>query len=235
MKNRFYGDVNDYIKYGILDILSKEYKRIGINWYLTDDRHGNQMHGNDIRYLDKSEKWERYNPRIFKLLKQRVGIAKQRDISFCKTDGVITFHAEHVEQLPDNLSCSLYPAARKAWHNKALTTLSDCNLVFFDPDIGIKSKLARDPVKASEYCELSEITDYTWCDWLIVVFPGRFSRYEGLMTNPIISAVQNKKKVMAFLCGRMVLLYISNNIQAGILSQVFKEWGTKIGTKILIP
>jgi hypothetical protein len=36
MKNRFYGDKTDYIKYGLLDILTQEYDKVGINWYLTD-------------------------------------------------------------------------------------------------------------------------------------------------------------------------------------------------------
>jgi len=234
MKNRFYGDVNDYIKYGILDILSKKYKSIGINWYLTDDCHGNQKHGNDTRYLDKNKKWEIYNPRIFPLLKQRV-ITNQRDVAFCKADGVITFHAEHTDQLPDNLSRSLYPNARNTWHNKALKTLGDCDLVFFDPDIGIKSKLARDPVKASEYCELNEITNYNWCDWLIVMFLGYSRRFGQLMKNPIvISAKQHGKKVMVFLYGRMALLYISSEIQDEILSRVFEEWDTRIRTNILV-
>lgn len=50
MKNRFYGDVNDYIKYGMLDVLSKKYDSIGINWYLTDDRYGKIGDGNIDRH-----------------------------------------------------------------------------------------------------------------------------------------------------------------------------------------
>jgi hypothetical protein len=235
MKNRFYGDINDYIKYGILDILSKKYTSIGINWYLTDDQHGNPKHGNDIRYLNKRDKWGICNPRILPLLEQRV-IANQRNIAFCKTDGVINFQAEHADKLPDNAPRSIYQNERRVWHSNALKTLNDCDLVFFDPDIGIKSRLASDPVRASEYCELNEITDYNWCDWLIVLFLGRLRRFKQLRKNPIvISAAQNGKKVMVFLYGGMALLYISDAIQARILSQVFEEWDTKVETKILVP
>jgi len=84
MKNRFYGDKKDYIKYGLLDVLSLQYSSIGINWYLTDDRHGNQAHGNDIRYLE-DDNWTHYNPRIFSLLKNRVD-NNQRNITHCMTD-----------------------------------------------------------------------------------------------------------------------------------------------------
>jgi hypothetical protein len=33
----------------------------------------------------------------------------------------------------------------------------------------------------------------------------------------------------------MALIYISKEIQAKMMSRVFKEWDTKIDTKILIP
>ncbi len=59
MKHRFYGDKKDYIKYGLLNVLSSRYSAIGINWYLTPDHHGNQNHGNDTQYLD-DEKWSHY-------------------------------------------------------------------------------------------------------------------------------------------------------------------------------
>ena len=40
---------------------------------------------------------------------------------------------------------------------------------------------------------------------------------------------------MVFIYGGMALLYISKTLQVEILSQVFKEWDTKIETKILVP
>jgi hypothetical protein len=61
-------------------------------------------------------------------------------------------------------------------------------------------------------------------------------RYPILKTNPIVrSAEQHEKKVMVFLYGGMALIYISKEIQAKMMSRVFKEWDTKIDTKILIP
>lgn len=235
MKNRFYGDVNDYIKYGILDILTKDYEALGINWYLTDDQHGNQNHGGNISYLNKVTEWRIYNPRIFPLLQQRVN-KKQRNINFCKTDSVINFSAEHAGQLPDNALRHEYERFRCDWHKDAIRALSRCDLVFFDPDIGIKSELTKNPVKASEYCKLDEITDYHWCDWLIVQFLRPLRRYEQLKNNPIVTnAATNGKKVMVFIYGGMALLYISKAVQAKLMCRVFEEWDTKVETKILVP
>lgn len=237
MKNRFYGDVNDYIKYGILDILSEDYKAIGINWYLTDDRHGNQNHGNVMRHIEKEEKWKDYNPRIFSLLKKRVQAeADERKIKYCKEDKVFDFKYEFCDQLPDNVAQKEYKSLRNRWHSRAITCLRGCDLVFFDPDIGVIDQLSKGVVKDSEYCLVQEIEDYDWCDWLIVQFPRRSKRFPALRDNPIVKSTEyQKKKVMVFLYGAMALLYISKTLQAKILSRVFEEWDTKIQTKILIP
>jgi len=235
MKNRFYGDVNDYIKYGILDILARHYKSIGINWYLTDDRHGKKGDGNIDRHLKKEKDWGGFNPQVYGKLKVRLQIG-QRHIKYCREDKLFDFKNEFIEQLPDNAHRRDYGKLRNEWHARAKKHLAKCDLVFFDPDIGIIDQLSKGVVKNSEYCLVKEIEDYDWCDWLIVVFPKHAKRYSTLKTNPIVkSAEQQNKKVMVFLYGAMALLYVSNNIQAKILSGVFKEWDTKVETKVLIP
>ena len=110
MKNRYYGDKKDYIKYGLLDVLTADYRSLGINWYLTDDHHGNQNHGHDLTYL-KDNSWERCNPRIFNLLKQRVENG-QRNINYCRLDQVIPIRHEVIEQLPENFTQEDYEDQR---------------------------------------------------------------------------------------------------------------------------
>lgn len=235
MKNRFYGDVNDYIKYGILDILSNHYNTIGINWYLTDDRHGKESDGNIDRHINNEKQWRGFNSRIFDALKNRLQLG-QRDIKYCREDELIDFKHEFTEQLPDNALHRDYEALRKGWHARAKNHLAECDLVFFDPDIGIIDQLSKGVVKNSEYCLTSEIEDYDWCEWIIVIFPRRSKRYPALKDNPIVrSAEKRNKKVMVFIYGGMALLYISKTLQAEILSRVFKEWDTKVETKILVP
>ena len=235
MKNRFYGDVNDYIKYGILDILSKKYKSIGINWCLTDDRHGKNGDGNIDRHITNEEEWKNFNPKIYFNLRKRLQI-DQRNIKYCKEDELFDFKYEFIEQLPDNAQRNDYEALRDTWHTRAKAQLAKCDLVFFDPDIGVIGQLSKNVVKNSEYCLAKEIADYDWCDWLVVVFPKHAKRYPTLKANPIvIRAEQQHKKIMVFIYGGMTLLYISKILQVDILSQVFKEWDTKIETKILVP
>ena len=71
MKNQYFGDVNDYKKYGLLRILSDGGSlRIGLCWMLTDgDRTG---HGGLIGYLHQPKQWRHYDPELFDKLGQSV-------------------------------------------------------------------------------------------------------------------------------------------------------------------
>jgi hypothetical protein len=234
MKNRFYGDKKDYIKYGLLDILSDDYRAIGINWYLTDDHHGNQDHGHDLNYLN-DENWRLRDPRIFELLKERVK-SRQRDVNYCRVDRVIPIRHEVTEQLPDNVAQEDYGDRRSEWHFRAKETLAECDLIFFDPDIGVRDHLPPDPIQASQYCINSlEINDYNWCDWLVIQFLQQKPRYPQLLSNPVSqTALQLNKKVMVFISGSVAFLYITEKIKINILQQIFKKWDTKISTYILV-
>lgn len=234
MKNRFYGDKKDYIKYGLLDVLSSEYKSIGINWYLTDDRHGNQRHGNDLGYLSDAA-WSHCNPRIYPLLKERVN-NNERAVKYCRLDAVLRVDHEVLEQLPDNAVQEEYRELRDKWHYKAKKRLAGCDLIFFDPDIGVKNQLPVEPVKASEYSASTEINEYDWCDWLAIQFLQPRSRFDQLSTNQVvISAQRMNKKVVAFIVSSVAFLYVTNSIKLRLLHHISKRWDSKICTQIIIP
>jgi hypothetical protein len=238
MKNRYYGDKKDFIKYGLLDILSSKYHSIGINWYLTDDRHGNLRYGNDTRYLEE-QRWRYCNPNIFDKLKKRVHTG-ERYIKYCKKDDVVKLKSEFIEQLPDSFSQREYQQKRLDWHFKARNKLVNCDLIFFDPDIGVKIKnnLPTGVIRQSEYATIEEISDYDWCDWLIIQFlRPMMNKFNQLFSNPIsqkIAFETNGKKIVAFIAGPVAFLYVTDQIEVKLLQNIFKKWDTKISTQILI-
>jgi hypothetical protein len=234
MKNRFYGDKKDYFKYGLLDVLSYRYNSVGINWYLTDDGHGHRGHGNEIGYLS-NENWRHYNQEIYDKLKNRVENRK-RNVKYCKIDKLIAnFKYEFKEQMPDNANQNEYHGLRSGWHSKALGNLNKCDLIFFDPDIGIRQKLYNNPIQGSEHASIAEINQYTWCDWLIIQFLQPRNRHDQLLLNPVtISAKAKKKKIIAFIAGPVAFLYVTKRIDLELMRRVFEKWDTKISTQILI-
>jgi len=200
---------------------------------LTDDRHGNQNHGNDTRYLD-DDTWRHYNSRIFPLLENRVR-NHQRKVRYCREDRVIDIRREFIKQLPDNTRQIEYPNLRGTWHSDAKNELAECDLVFFDPDIGIIAQLPVAPIRASEYSTIVEINDYDWCDWLVIQFLQPRCRFDQLCANPITASAQRmNKKVVAFIASAIAFLYVTDNIDMMLLRRVFERWDTKISTQILI-
>lgn len=233
MKDRFYGDKKDYMKYGLLNVLSCQYKAIGINWYLTDDDHGNQQHGNDIRYLE-DKNWGHYAPKIFSQLKRRVSNG-QRAVRYCRIDGVVEVQHEFMERLPAKVEQRDYQKLREDWHAKAIDTLTGCDLVFLDPDIGVTEQLPTEPARASEYSSNSEIYDYEWCDLLVIQFLQPRRRFDQLRANPITSHAERlNKKVIAFIASSLAFLYVTDKVDVSLLRRVFERWDTKIGPQVLL-
>ena len=64
MKDQYFGDLNDYRKYGLLRILADGGAiKIGVCWMLTDS--DGTGHGKFIEYVAQSARWRAYDPPLF--------------------------------------------------------------------------------------------------------------------------------------------------------------------------
>ena len=64
VKNQYFGDINDYRKYGILRcILSVTHFRLLVAWMLTPD--DGSSDGGFTDYLRKPDIWSHYDPELF--------------------------------------------------------------------------------------------------------------------------------------------------------------------------
>lgn len=64
MKNQYFGDINDYRKYGLLRaILAASNLRMLVAWMLTPD--DKSTDGQITGYLDDPGKWSRHDPELF--------------------------------------------------------------------------------------------------------------------------------------------------------------------------
>ncbi len=71
MKHKYFGDINDCRKYGLLRILAGGGKlKIGVCWMLTPD--DGKRDGGFVGYLDQPDKWQGYDPELFDCLNQCV-------------------------------------------------------------------------------------------------------------------------------------------------------------------
>jgi hypothetical protein len=207
VQNRFIGDIGDFGKYGMLICIGKAGYRIGVNWYLTDN--GEDSAGNLTDYLQED------NPAylicdedLYKQLYNIVYILKDRSVK----------RIEQSSLLPEN---TVYYSAnlkseknyRTRWFQDSLIHLSQCPILFLDPDNNIllnNTGYKYDP-EGSLYTFPSEIEAYYRQGQSIIVYnhlnrdPKFFRRFDFLKTVPVFEGARvfllrfNRKQVRYYL------------------------------------
>jgi len=157
LKNQYFGDVNDYRKYGLLRILTGGGKiKTAVCWMLTPN--DNRGDGGFTAYLEQLGKWRDYggyDEDLFDHLKRCVLDHGLRNVSEIENSNLLPSCTFFSEVVPDER------AARAAYHARALDTARGCDLVFFDPDNGIE--VGTKPIgrkDSSKYLYWHEIDDF---------------------------------------------------------------------------
>ena len=71
MKHQYFGDINDYRKYGLIRAIhSAGELRTLVAWMLTRD--DGRTDGQTIGYLNQPDRWESFDPDLFNALRAAV-------------------------------------------------------------------------------------------------------------------------------------------------------------------
>lgn len=131
MKNQYFGDINDYRKYGLLRLLSGGGEiTTAVCWMLTPD--DGRTDGRLIKYLEQPEKWRHLDPRLFDHLTELVLDQSRRDVRGIETPAILPACRFAPGLLADDAE------ARAKYFETFMDIAKDCDLVFFDPDNGIE-------------------------------------------------------------------------------------------------
>ena len=130
MKSQYFGDENDYLKYGLLRCFSHAGWRVGVCWMLTPD--DGRSDGGKIGYLSKGSVWRGHDPFLFGALNSTIGAGAPRRVAVVEDGSVIPNASFFSRTVPDDR------LRRSAWFDSALDALSSCDLLFFDPDNGLE-------------------------------------------------------------------------------------------------
>jgi len=129
VKNQYFGDINDYRKYGLLRCFSDGAFRVGLCWMLTaPDGSGD---GNQTAYLDDPTRWRRHDPQLFDFLKERVA-TRRRDVRQFEASDLPPRAVFFSDTLSDDAE------RRATYWVDAARSLAATDLVFFDPDNGLE-------------------------------------------------------------------------------------------------
>jgi hypothetical protein len=133
MKNQYFGDVNDYRKYGLIRLLTGCGEiSTAICWMLTPD--DSRTDGRFTDYLESPEKWRCYDPELFDILRDLVLVKGVRNVNQVETSGVLPNALFYTEFTPDDRK------DRAKYFNDFLALAAHCDLIFFDPDNGLEVK-----------------------------------------------------------------------------------------------
>ena len=154
MKNQYFGDINDFKKYGLMRALSNGGQiKTAVCWMLTpDDGRGD---GSRIGYLSQPEEWRDLDPQLFDHLEGVVLHRGLRDVAEIENSTVLPSCSFFSRPVPDDRE------ARAVYHEGAIDSARGCDLVFFDPDNGIEvgsTKYGRK--ESSKYVYWREIEDF---------------------------------------------------------------------------
>lgn len=163
MRHEYVGDVGDFGKYALWAALAANDLRLGVVWYLNICAESN----ND-GFFTEYPHLRSCDPILYdKLLKivrgQRRSLGSVEGSAFLP--GTTLFYREpmpYPEQPCFSEIARIYEASRRhAWHEKAVRTLSNAELVFLDPDNGLAgTKVKAHSRKSPKYAFGVEVRDW---------------------------------------------------------------------------
>ena len=151
MKNQYFGDVNDYRKYGLLRALnSVTGLAVGVCWLLTLD--DGRRDGDFRRYLEEPRRWRGYDPQLYDQLRTLLSCGVARSVEHARSWELIPGATYYDMLLRDDMP------TRRDYFEGAWSSLRSCPIVFFDPDNGIEVPSKRIGAKhSSKYLYWREI------------------------------------------------------------------------------
>ena len=152
MKNQYFGDIYDYIKYGLLRQLSCHGKvSTAICWMLTPNHE--KREGHRVNYLREPDRWRCFDPAVFDCLRSAVLELKERNINVLEHSGLLLNTTFYSHLLADGLD------ERREYFDDFIRLSRGKELVFFDPDNGLEIKSVKNGRKgASRYLFFNEIS-----------------------------------------------------------------------------
>jgi hypothetical protein len=148
VKNQYFGDINDYFKYGMLRTFARHVS-VAVIWMRTAD--DGSSDGNKLSYLDHDGR-RGHDPELFDWLRDWKRSGAPKDVRLIEQSGLLPNCTFFDEIVPDDLD------ARAEWFARAREFAKGAGLVFLDPDKGLPAASTRPGTKGwSQYVAREEV------------------------------------------------------------------------------
>lgn len=167
MKDQYFGDRTDYIKHGILRLVSSRLGRLGIHWAWTPD--DGSSDGSRTSYLRAASEWRHYDPELFDELHHAVTSGDRR-LKRLEERQTIP-NAYHVFS-----EWQVCATKRRSTIDELLGQAMPGELVFLDPDNGLEVSSVPEGSRMSyKYVYFDEVA-YVWSSGVSVCVYQHFPR-----------------------------------------------------------
>jgi hypothetical protein len=176
MQNRYFGDIGDFGKYGMLRLLINNDLKLGVNWYLYPDEHHNKD-GKHIRYLkNDADNLSLCDKELYDFLKEVISsdhLNLSRNVSIIEKSGLLkdTLFYRKELSLPYSSNKMVREALRKSWYDASLEAMAPVEVIFCDPDNGLQidsvSSTAR---KGGKFILYEEVKKYYQSGKSLIVY-----------------------------------------------------------------
>lgn len=131
MKDQYFGDINDYRKYGLLRVITDvSGLRSGICWLRTAP--DGSRDGEFRSYLQQPERWREFDPELYDRLRRLLDPSVSRSVELAEDWGLLPGAIFHHAIVTDHAQ------ERMRYLDDAWRLLRECDLLFFDPDNGVE-------------------------------------------------------------------------------------------------
>lgn len=178
MQNRYFGDVGDFGKYGLLRALcgvdTASRPALGIVWYLVPDE-GHNDDGRHISYLTKPD-YRACDPELHDGLRRLViDERRARSVELLPQSGLLPATTRYFNRPLD------YGRAggtgdrrlefRDRWLTDAMQACASCDVIFLDPDNGLEvASVPKHAPKAPKYVYWDEFEQFARLGKTLVVY-----------------------------------------------------------------
>jgi hypothetical protein len=217
MKNQYFADINDYLKYGILRAIANSKLKICLCWMLNED--DRRRDGGKIQYTQEPDKWRMYDPVLFDVMKWSIKKNK-RSIDVAEKKSLIPNATYHPTLLTDDRD-------EREQYFKELTDISAASdLIFFDADNGMEVKSVKKGNKnSSKYLYWDEVERFTDTHSILIFqyFPRKPREKFIEETNQRLKAVSSLASVMALITAHVGFFLVLHPLHERRLKEACRE------------
>jgi hypothetical protein len=131
LKDQYFGDINDYRKYGLIRALQAETGlRVLVTWMLTPN--DSRRDGKLRTYLDQPDHWQPFDPELHKGLQALLQTNSAPRVALIEQSQLLNGVQYFSEIVPD------HGDLRRTWAAKLVEVASQSELVFLDPNNGLE-------------------------------------------------------------------------------------------------